>query len=204
MYKVFIGNKPLIFCSEAESASLPTAFKRLSRKDLNSLQQTLDKLASSKVPGAWVRLGEERKNWKLFSNEIRHIPAAGGAVRREDGKLLFIYRRKHWDLPKGKLEKGESIAEGAVREVQEECGLNDVRIIAPLETTYHCFRKGGEWCLKPSHWYLMEQHCNLEPIPQEEEDITEVRWLSKEEYDAARPTFPSIELVAAEAFQRPM
>ena len=207
MYKVFIGNAPLYFCTEAQSHALPKEVKQLRRKELDSPKKALDKLAkdaNNQTTGWWVKSGKENRTFECVRRALREVPAAGGAVRREDGKLLFIFRRGYWDLPKGKIEKGEGIPVAATREVEEECGLNDVRIVAPLETTYHIYSYKGDWAIKPTYWFLMEQHCNAQPVPQEEEDITKVAWLSAKTFAKASPTFPNICLVAKEAFQRPM
>lgn len=207
MYKVFIDNAPLYFCTEAQSRALPKGVKQLRRKELDSPKKALDVLAKEakqQSAGWWVKAGKNHQTFEHVRSTLREIPAAGGAVRNEKGELLFIFRRGHWDLPKGKIEKGEGIPVAATREVEEECGLNDVRIVAPLETTYHIYRYKGDWAIKPTYWFLMEQHCDALPVPQEEEDITKVAWLSAKAFAKASPTFPNIVLVAEEAFQRPM
>ena len=108
--------------------------------------------------------------------------AAGGMVEAES-KYLTIFRRGFWDLPKGKAEDGETIQETAIREVQEETGLSEVRIVDFLMTTYHVFRhpKTGHRCLKVSEWYRMESSKAVELIPQEDEDIEKAIWVGREE-----------------------
>ena len=91
-------------------------------------------------------------------------------------EILFIYRNKKWDLPKGKLEKGEDIETCAIREVEEETGITDVKINTFITTTYHVFKRNGKFKLKETHWY--EMYSSYEGIlePQEEEGITKVKW----------------------------
>ena len=104
------------------------------------------------------------------------VEAAGGVVKRSDGKLLAIFRRGKWDLPKGKVEKGEFYKQTALREVQEECGLTQLEMGKRLFDTYHTYSENGKNILKRTIWYEMKLTGNEDPVPQTEEDITEVRW----------------------------
>ena len=109
------------------------------------------------------------------------IEAAGGMVFNQAGELLMMKRRGFWDMPKGKLDEGESIEECAIREVSEETGLLNLTIVKKLQITYHTYLYKGKQALKPSHWFLMSQTGHEALIPQTEEDITEIRWVNKEE-----------------------
>jgi 8-oxo-dGTP pyrophosphatase MutT (NUDIX family) len=127
--------------------------------------------------------------WKHFTL----VQAGGGLVLNENDEILMIFRRGSWDLPKGKLDEGETIEECAVREVKEETGLVDVRLKNPLLVTYHVYREREETILKESHWYRMKASGDTELIPQAEEQITDIRWASLEEaIELARNSFPSI------------
>lgn len=111
---------------------------------------------------------------QLFKN----VEAAGGIVFNPQNEVLVIRRHNKWDLPKGKLEKGETTSEGAIREVQEECALKNVENVEFFQTTWHAYTLGsGNRALKPSHWYLMVVPEGEEPKPQLEESITEVKWV---------------------------
>ena len=120
----------------------------------------------------------------LFANFISSkiiIEAAGGMVINDQEKLLMIFRRGQWDMPKGKLDDGESIEECALREVEEETGLHSLRLGKKLQITYHTYSIGSQMVIKPSHWYLMNFIGEEAPIPQTEEDISEIRWVDKTE-----------------------
>ena len=67
------------------------------------------------------------------------ITAAGGLVLNPNTEILMIFRRGHWDLPKGKLDEGETIVSCAVREVQEETGLSDIHVDQFLLMTKHTY-----------------------------------------------------------------
>lgn len=118
--------------------------------------------------------------WLLFLSLHVLVQAAGGAVTDEKGRLLAIERLGRWDLPKGKVDRGEELPDAAVREVREECGLDTVRLIAPLCATWHTYVRDDERHLKRTDWFLMEASAQEELVPQAEEDITAVAWLDAE------------------------
>ena len=106
---------------------------------------------------------------------------------------MFIYRNDKWDLPKGKLEKGEKKKEGAVREVEEECGIALKKCGKKIINTYHTYTLKGELVLKRTYWYSMNYKGNEKLKPQTEEGITDVRWFDKDDLQAIKDnTFPSI------------
>ena len=120
---------------------------------------------------------------ELFTGNFKVIKAAGGIVKRSDNEdlVLMIFRLGKWDLPKGKMEKGESTETSAVREVEEECGIGGLKIIRRLPVTRHMYFHKDRWVMKETVWYEMVTDDRRELIPQTEEGITEVRWVSLEE-----------------------
>jgi 8-oxo-dGTP pyrophosphatase MutT (NUDIX family) len=128
-----------------------------------------------------------------FKSCFQVIEAAGGLVCNGDGSYLIMKRRDRWDLPKGKVNSGESIARAAVREVSEECGLSKLEITGPLMSTYHCYRFEGRSILKRTSWFDMEA-CGKETlVTQTDEDITEVKWVRKADLgEITRNTYPAI------------
>jgi 8-oxo-dGTP pyrophosphatase MutT (NUDIX family) len=116
-----------------------------------------------------------------FKSCFQSVNAAGGLVRNEEGQYLVMKRRGKWDLPKGKVNRNEKLQDAALREVSEETGLTDLKIINPLLSTYHSYFIDDELILKRTSWYEMEFHGFEKPIPEEEEDITEVRWVNKDD-----------------------
>lgn len=110
----------------------------------------------------------------------RKIIAAGGLVTNDQNELLMIFRRGKWDLPKGKLDKGESIERCAVREVEEETGIRDIQLGALIDITYHDYFDpwSKEEVTKETHWYAMSIKGKQALIPQTEEDITDIQWIN--------------------------
>jgi 8-oxo-dGTP pyrophosphatase MutT (NUDIX family) len=158
------------------------------------------------LPQAIYLVGEEiESDWNEFKNFHKVVEAAGGLVFNDHTECLFIFRRRHWDLPKGKLEKGESPKEGAYREVIEECGFVHLDISHFLITTYHTYTEKGKRILKPTHWYLMQSNDALEElVPQLAEDILELKWASEADTkELFKKTFPMIPELYQKAISHP-
>lgn len=107
------------------------------------------------------------------------VKAGGGVVFRinnDDPEILLIHRRGVWDLPKGKLDPGESIQHCAAREVAEETGIGFPMIVGDLGETIHYYQEEGKDIEKQTFWYIMVTG-NEQAQPQEEEQIAEVKWV---------------------------
>lgn len=114
-----------------------------------------------------------------FSRLFKVIDAAGGLVKNSKNEWLFIFRHNKWDLPKGKLEKNEAIADAGIREVEEECGIRGLSIVKQLPATYHVYFLENKAVLKRTYWFEMTCTDESPLVPQIEEGITDVRWFGK-------------------------
>ena len=141
--------------------------------------------------------------WKDFKRNFKLISAAGGLVLNSHQEFLFIFRGGKWDLPKGKIEKGEQIKEAALREVEEECGISELILGEYLITTYHIFFQNNKNKLKETHWFEMETKSNEVLIPQLEEGISIAMFKDKKEtLKALENSYGNISLVFEKYFQK--
>lgn len=131
----------------------------------------------------YVISDDPEKAFLRFCGEMKPVEAAGGIIERADGTVLMMLRRGWWDLPKGHVEKGETHEEAALREAEEETGLHGMHIVRPLLSTWHFYQMHGRWEMKRTWWYLMSYNESEQPVPQTEEDITEIRWCDRAEQD---------------------
>lgn len=107
--------------------------------------------------------------------EFKVIKAAGGIVMNKD-KCLLIFRKKKWDLPKGKLDKDERSKKAAVREIEEETGVVG-KLKFKLCTTWHTYTYNNELVLKRTKWYLLNCVSDARMKPQTEEEIESIEWV---------------------------
>ena len=141
----------------------------------------------------YVLCSDAKSCMKNIMQNITLIEAAGGIVKNENGDYLFIYRNDKWDLPKGKIEKGEKVKQAAVREVEEECGIQVSQLGRKLCKTYHAYIYREEVVLKKTHWFKMRSEDQTKLKPQKEEGITDARWFKKKKISTiVENTFPSI------------
>ncbi len=141
---------------------------------------------------------------KTFFKQFNKIKTAGGLVfHPESESYLWIKRLGVWDLPKGKIEQGESSKDAAIREITEECGLTgNLHLKHRICSTYHAYEFKNKSILKKNNWYYLEYQGDLNTKPQLEESITEARWMKKNDFDSClKQTYPSIEEVIFHAFE---
>lgn len=178
MYKVFFEDRVFFLAqtNEKEAKLGLTDWHNLSGiSDLRLFIEKFEKDTSQESTGVFAP--SLAGLWDTFKACFKYIDAAGGVVRNKKGKLLFIIRHGLYDFPKGKVKEGENFGEGAIREVEEECGITDVKLVKPLPATLHTYRQKSNLVLKKTHWFEMSYTKKEKPTPQTEEDITDVKWL---------------------------
>lgn len=202
MYKIYYNEKAITLVHRAFDGQIdaidPTVIKVHYTGKTKFILACLDKLEKSKELLQIFIISDDVELLKTdFMSLFRVVKASGGLVINQKLEMLMIFRRGSWDLPKGKMDPGETKSEAGVREVQEETGLEKVNIIDKLCTTYHIFiDRSGRRVLKPSYWYLMFTTQSA-LIPQTEEDIEEARWVNMKDFNANKldPIFSNIRAV---------
>ena len=204
MYKVFINETPLIFTNtegvlpEWKNDDNVLTTKYLGKKKF--LHNYIDLLEKSNKYHQVVLFSDDLKAlWSDFSSIFKVIEAAGGIVFNEKKEVLVIFRRDFWDLPKGKIDKGESPEEAAVREVQEETGLKNVTLGKHILDTYHTYELKGKRILKKTYWYEMKT-TDTQLIPQQEEDIEQAEWVVLSDFLNSKPVIYGSILIVLDAF----
>jgi len=172
MYKVFVNELPLILTNKISETGDGEYFLL----NEESIQEAIKALKKKKLTEAYIYHPNHEEILKKFTKRIPLIVAAGGVVTNAKGKVLFIYRNDKWDLPKGKLDKGESIEDCAIREVMEETGVQGLRIENFLKITYHIFSNSGTYTLKEVHWFAMRTDYTGKLKPEKKEGIVKVKW----------------------------
>jgi len=194
MYKIFQDNKTLIFPKiDGNAMKWDATLQESERYEADILCDFLQEwLFDTDPTETFIHEVGQNAVAVALNETFRMAPAAGGIVVK-DGKIVSITRNGIPDLPKGHIEKGEQPEQAALREVKEETGIDKLRIVRELPSTWHCYQIGEEWRLKRTWWYLMETDESLQFKPQTEEGISEVKLIGNEEIDAfLKNTFRSI------------
>ena len=199
MYKVFFNQKPIVLTTEITTPKEDSPFFYVKFTNKKFIVHVLK---SKKVKMLFLYHSKEEKLWYYFFNMFKLIEAAGGLVRNlNTNQYLFIFRNKKWDLPKGRLNKNEDVKSAAIREVEEETGVENLSIIKPLNTTFHIFKKNRKYRLKKTFWYSMETDYDGELTPETKEGIEKAMWIDKDSIESIKSKmYLNINLVISSYF----
>ncbi len=170
-YKVYINNKSFVLTDVLDNSDKTYHY------DSIHLDEIMQKLKYGSKREISVFHPNLEIAWKDFQKHFDVIEAAGGVVENDQSQYLLIYRNGRWDLPKGKMEDGETPEETAIREVKEECGILNIEIDRFLLDTFHIFTENNKKRLKITHWFKMHENNKSPLIPQTEEGIEKVEWI---------------------------
>lgn len=177
MYEVFCNQNKLVIHHSPPVAKQEYCLVIQYRGKTKHLHAYIDKLEKSENLGTiWLVHADPARVWSDFSSLFQPVEAAGGIVINPAGEWLFIVRNGILDLPKGKLDPGEDYQAAALREVQEETGIQNLRLGPELAVTWHIYRIDKRRYLKKTVWFQLACDNPGEGKPQAEEGITRVLW----------------------------
>ncbi len=193
MYKVFINDKAIILTDNHVdySSQFDTLFIKFESEEAMKLSVNL--VINEQLENLVIIADDLQALWDSFCGMFTNIEAAGGVVKNDSGDILFVLKNGTWDLPKGKIDSGESTEDAAIREVQEECGIDNVAISKPLNSSYHIFSQDNDQVLKHTSWFEMSSSHNGDLKGDASEGITEVSWVNSDKLnDILSNTYLSI------------
>ena len=180
MYEVFSNNRVIIFTQSVGQLTndLQDSYimKANPDKPLSNLEYLLEK---APYPVMVVETDDPEKLQRRIFADYYKVDAAGGVVQDSRGRLLVIFRRGRWDLPKGKIDAHESVSECAVREVYEETGIQPVITGNTPYSTFHIYKEVGRKVIKHTRWFTMRSDGSSNPEPETSEGIEQVLWATK-------------------------
>ena len=192
MYKVFFKNRAIFLGDKAESMNFRCRVYLWTQGDgLEAIVSDFDRDEDKEA--LFFAAEDVEALFSEFKGQFKYIEAAGGLVFNKKNEILAIHRLGKWDLPKGKVEDGETINEAALREVEEECGISNLKLSDEIESTYHTYWMKNKWVLKRSYWFKMDYSGNEELVPQTEEDIEKTCWIPSNQLEEFKAnTYASI------------
>ena len=201
MHKIYFEKRCIIICPPDEPALAdPNAilFNIGTGADIHSLVGMVE--SSESLHRVYIPTDDVEITYKMICKEFLEVNAGGGLVSNRRGDYLLISRNGLWDLPKGHQDPGEEISVTALREVQEETGIEQLQLRELICITDHCYKRNGIWHLKHTWWYDMLYTDPTDLTPQREEDIAKAAWVAKSSLPPfLTNTYPSILEVFREA-----
>jgi ADP-ribose pyrophosphatase YjhB (NUDIX family) len=191
-FRVYFDDRSLFILHTSSKIHIADAVSIVFKNDSDILY-AIEEMDKQQATCVVIKAEDTAVAFSSFKSKFQYIQAGGGLVKNEKDEYLFIFRRGKWDLPKGKLDEGETISECALREVEEETGLVNVLLQDHLVDTWHVYYERGNFFLKESVWFKMSCRSTQELKPQTEEEIHDIKWLKKEDWSSIYDnTFPSI------------
>ena len=201
MHKIYFEKRCIMICPPDQQASSdPNAilYNIGTNVDIHTLVEMFE--TSDALTKVFIQTDDVEGTYRKICAEFVEVNAGGGLVSNRRGDYLLISRNGLWDLPKGHQDPGEEISVTALREVQEETGIDQIMLRDLICITDHCYRRDGKWHLKHTWWYDMLYTDPNDLTPQTEEDISKAAWVAKSSLPPyLLNTYPSIVEVFREA-----
>ena len=194
MHRIYLENRCMVICSPDEQALSDPNSVEFHPEGPEGIAALVDMFeTSSSLARIYIPADDIEGTYRDFLSQFKEVNAAGGLVSNRRGDFLLISRNGLWDLPKGHQEPGEDIRTTALREVQEETGVDNLKLRKLICITDHCYFRNNMWHLKHTWWYDMLYNEPVELVPQKEEDITKAAWVARSSLPPfLKTTYPSI------------
>jgi ADP-ribose pyrophosphatase YjhB (NUDIX family) len=201
MRKIYLEKRSIIICSKDDTILADPNAIRFSVGEDGGFTEMIEMFEmSDTLQRIYIPTDDIDGTYARIRREFLEVNAGGGLVENRRGDFLLINRNGLWDLPKGHQDPGEDIDLTALREVQEETGIEDLELRELICITDHCYRRNDIWHLKHTWWYHMLDRKPLDLTPQREEDISKAAWVAKSSLPPfLQSTYPSIVEVFREA-----
>ena len=194
MRKIYLENRSIVICSEDDLVLADPNAIRFTIGNPGGLKQMIELFEiSTTLSHIYIPTDNIEDTYRKVCAEFLEVNAGGGLVENRRGDVLLISRNGLWDLPKGHQDPGEEISVTALREVQEETGIEELILKDLICITDHCYKRDGIWHLKHTWWYAMLDNKPIDLTPQREEDISKAAWVAKSSLPPfLQNTYPSI------------
>lgn len=128
---------------------------------------------------------KQKQNKTPNSRAVREFTAGGVVYRRTNGPIEILMIQDHkgrWTIPKGHVEKGEKLEETALREINEETGLEHMELGDKLDNIYFFYRKMGKLIFMTTTVFLVEAVKDTDNLKRgDSEGIIDVKWFKVDE-----------------------
>lgn len=187
MYKFYFDKKIVNIGTHRNFEDVPKNGIVYTYNEKTSLRPIIERFISEdKATQIYIITADENSFWKDVFLNFKYREAAGGLVFNEQDQVLVIQRWGKWDLPKGGVKKGENSRNSAMREVEEETAIDELKTTGILPFTFHLYFHKDNLYLKKTYWYAMKTTSKKAPSPQLEEDIEIAKWINKEEINSIK------------------
>jgi len=193
MYRIFHGKHRILLSTDKDLIDRSKQDFVIKKPTEEQIKEVLRVSKSSTKALKILFIGNPDKLLKKVFFGFKYVVASGGIVSNKDGEIMLMKRLGKWDLPKGKIKKREDLQVCALREIEEETGAKKLSIIEPFSETYHTYYRNEKWKIKHTYWYLVFCKYDGPLVPQLEEDIEEVKWISTDDLNLSEmDTYPAI------------
>ena len=192
MYKVFVKEIPIILSTEKKVGKQYTSIPLKEVK----FKKLIDQINNGELLYVNIYHKNAEKLEQFLRKKLPVVEAGGGLVFNSKKEILFIRRNSKWDLPKGKVEKGETYEEAAIRETIEETGVKNLEVRRFIAKTYHVFKRNDKFKLKITYWFEMYSDYDGPLVPEASEGIKKVKWKNFEKTQKAlQDSYENIKLI---------